>query len=142
MKELYIKNLRDLHIKTGNGESIPQQDYSCEAEGVNIQVFFNNHKAQILKYIDKYNSVIGCISWLIDFDVLRALTKKKFVSIIVQKGNFLRPFHNTQSSHFQETKELYKMLPSSDRRLLPFFVPNLSLGWLYQCDDEKRTESK
>ena len=102
--------MRDLPIMTDRG-TLPQQDYSCE-DYANVRVIFDNHKEALLQYIDKYNHIVGCVAWLTDYDILEALATKEFVSIIVQKEDFLRPDTN---SSLERVRQLYDSLPPSER---------------------------
>ena len=102
--------MRNLQIMTDRGTR-PQQDYSCE-DYANVRVIFDGHKEALLEYIDKYNNIIGCVAWLTDYDILEALATKEFVSIIVQKEDFLRPDIN---GSLERVRQLYDSLPSSER---------------------------
>ena len=81
-----------------------QYDYSC-ADNADVRVIFDDHKQALLQYIDKYNHIAGCVAWLTDYDILEALSKKEFVSIIVQK----------RSRPQKRLRQLYDSLPSSER---------------------------
>ena len=105
-----VEDMRDLEIMTDRG-SQPQEDYSCE-DYANVRVIFDRHKEALLEYIHKHDNIIGCVAWLTDYDILEALAKKEFVSIIVQKEDFLRP--DIDSSR-ERVRQLYELLPSSDR---------------------------
>ena len=110
--------LRDLQIITDRG-TLPQQDYSCE-DYTNVRVIFDLHKEALLEYIDEYNTIAGCVAWLTDYDILEALATKEFVSIIVQKEDFLRP--DIKGSKGQ-LRQLYNSLPSSQRRCVEDLFP-------------------
>ena len=105
-----VEKLRDLEIMTDRGP-LPQYDYSC-IDNADVRVIFDDHKQALLQYIDKYNHIVGCIAWLTDYDILEALSKKEFVSIIVQKEDFLKPDINSSRKRLHQ---LYDSLPSSER---------------------------
>lgn len=56
-----------------------------------VTCHFRDLKQHLLSYIQEYDAVVGCVAWLTDLDILRALAKKKNVAIIIQKEDFLRP---------------------------------------------------
>ncbi len=109
-------DLGTLEIKA-DGNNVPQMDYSCE-DTVNARVIFREHKEELLKYINKYNSILGCVAWLTDYDLLKALATKKIVSIIVQKEDFLRPDIDGGGKS-KKLSELYNSLPTGNRLNLP-----------------------
>jgi len=82
-------NLNHLATVKAQGEDVPFQDNST-TEG-DVSVIFKNLKGHLIKEIQKHNLVVGCVAWLTDFDILRALSKVENVIIIVQKEDFLRP---------------------------------------------------
>ena len=111
-----MENLRDLKIEIDYGDGtpfqmLPQMDCSCQ-DTANVRVIFHRHKEKLLKYIDTYDSIVGCVAWLTDYDILEALATKKFVSIIVQKEDFSRLDINSSKNR---QRELYDSLPESDR---------------------------
>lgn len=57
--------------------------------------------------------MIGCVAWLTSHPILHALAKKKGVSIIVQKEDFLRPDISDTESWKYKLRELYKKIPST-----------------------------
>lgn len=107
------ERLRDLDIMTDSGPR-SQTDYSCEGYA-NVRVIFDGQKEALLEYINKYKQVVGCVAWLTDDDILKALATKEFVSIIVQKEDFLRPDIKGSKS---QLRELYDSLPSVERCLV------------------------
>ena len=122
-------NLTTLKVKTDGWEDMPQEDCSCE-DTANVRVIFRRHKEELLKYINKYDSVMGCIAWLTDNDILQALATKEFVSIIVQKEDFLRSDLNNSSEFKKNLNKLYNSLPSSSRHNITFrsLVHGLSIA--------------
>jgi hypothetical protein len=56
-----------------------------------VEVYFKNIEKHLIRHIDAADVVIGCVAWLTNWTILEALSKKRGVSIIVQKEDFLRP---------------------------------------------------
>ena len=118
-----MKDLRTLGIQT-DGAEIPQSDFGCE-DTANVRIIFREHKAELLNYIGKYNSVVGCVAWLTHYEILDALAEKDFVSIIVQKEDFLRPDIN---SSMTAVRKRYNAIPSGDRTDVFTIAGDLSLA--------------
>lgn len=78
-------------------ESEQEVDFSRNYSGLssdgNTEIIFRNIKQRLLNIINSLPNgwvVIGCVAWLTDFDILRAL-KRKCIGIVIQKEEFLRP---------------------------------------------------
>jgi len=53
--------------------------------------YFRDLEGPLLRHISEADAVVGCVAWLTNLRVLRALASKRAASIIVQKEDFLRP---------------------------------------------------
>ena len=73
------------------------QIYDHNIRSGNTNVYFRHLKSKLIGHINEYSIMVGCVAWLTDFDILRALSSKES-SIIVQKEDFLRP--DLQSNRF------------------------------------------
>lgn len=82
-----------------------------------VTCYFRNIKSHLIDEIKKYSAVVGCVAWLTDVDILQELSKKKGVSIIVQKEDFLRPDSGDWSK--QKLLKLYEKIPCMDKLCLP-----------------------
>ena len=123
MKE---KSLRNIPIRVDNEYTMPQQTHFSFEAVANVKVIFHRQKEEILEYINQYNSVMGCVAWLTDYEILEALATKDFVSIIVQKEDFLRP---DSGSSRKPLRELYASLPTYEhRKFLPSLAASLSMA--------------
>lgn len=69
-------------------EGIKQDDYSVQSG--NAEVFFKNLEHHLIKQIAAASYVVGCVAWFTLPTVWAALAKKKAVSILVQKEDWLR----------------------------------------------------
>lgn len=82
----------------------------------NTCVYFDNLEQKLIEHIQEADVCLGCVAWLTNKAILDELAKKRRVSIIVQKEDFLRPDYNfTTASNFvwkQRLHNLYKDLPS------------------------------
>jgi hypothetical protein len=83
------------------------QDNSVTGDERDTQVFFRNITDRLLKEISKSEVVLGCVAWLTNKDILRALSKKSHVSIIVQKEDFLRPDIGATTNWKSDLRALY-----------------------------------
>ena len=71
----------------------------------NYHVYFRDIEEGLIKHINKADIIVGCVAWLTSKKILKALSKKKYVSIIVQKENFW--------DRSKEIKDLYKSVQSN-----------------------------
>lgn len=108
-------NLNALTIPAAMGTSGTQVDNSVISKDENTEVYFKNIQENLVSKIAKADVILGCVAWLTSFTVLRELAKKKGVSIIVQKEDFLRPDAKLSDRKYREWQEelvkLYKELP-------------------------------
>ena len=119
------ESLRNIPIRVDNKYIMPQSNLPFETVA-NVKVIFHRQKEEILEYINQYNSVMGCVAWLTDGDILKALATKEIVSIIVQKEDFLRPDLSSSNKRLQK---LYASLPTYEhRKYLSSLAASLSIG--------------
>lgn len=91
IKNKRIYDLNNFQLDNDGNYSRQFIDNSIIGQNKDIQIFFRDIKKYLIKEIEKANSIIGCIAWLTDPDILQALSKRPNVCIIVQKEDFLRP---------------------------------------------------
>lgn len=103
------------------GESL--KDYSVFFDGGAI--YFRYLEQELIGYIDEAEVVVGCVAWLTSELILKALAKKKGVSIIIQKEDFLRPDLTKRKNFTSWLHNLYYDLPTLDRH---FGLDNTILG--------------
>jgi hypothetical protein len=87
----------------------PQADNSIRARA-DIDIVFRNHRARLLAEIRRSPVILGCIAWLTDREILRALASCTHVSIVVQKEDFLRP--DIGGGRAATLRPLYDSLPA------------------------------
>lgn len=106
-----------------------ERDYSTKSG--NVEIVFRNIKQRLiteLKNLPKNHAVIGCVAWLTDFDVLRAM-KGKSLGIVVQKEEFLRPDKIIASkTSFIDWAEKLRTLydEATQSRNPPMWLPNFN----------------
>lgn len=76
----------------------------------NVRVVFRDIEPFIVNAIREHDSVFGCVAWLTNRNILRALASRQDTSIIVQKEDFLRP--DRGGPRGAELRRLYKKLPN------------------------------
>ena len=85
-----ITNLN--HAKIWNdGDPIALDDFAATSEAARVTCHFRNVRDALVGYINRYDYMVGCVAWLTDAVILRALATRSGVCIIVQKEDFLRP---------------------------------------------------
>ena len=75
--------------------------------------------------------VVGCVAWLTNRRILKALAAVEHVALVVQKEDFLRPDTQSSESFRSELRSMYDALHSP---ILRCFMPGL-VGYLNTCGD-------
>ena len=91
----------------------PLSDPSC-CSG-ETEVVFRSVRDRLLRFIDESPAVVGCVAWLTCPTILRALSSRKMVSLIVQKEDFLKPDLAASPRWQKELRRLYAALPKGCR---------------------------
>lgn len=115
-------NLNLVSLRTDDAAGERQADHS--ASDGDVSVYFKNLKDELIALIERAEIVVGCVAWLTDYDVLDALAKKRWVSIIVQKEDFLRP--DCGKGAKPELLKKYATLKQGDRYAAGGLVSGLS----------------
>ena len=96
--------------RSGNGS-----DRSFRPENTDIgpiRYIFRDQEAELIKQIGQYPSMVGCVAWLTSIPILEAM-QGKWVSIVVQKEDFLRPDIGRPSQDWkQKLRRRYDALTS------------------------------
>lgn len=111
----HIKNLNQcgFDIAANEDEDCRPQNHSVKTN--QVEVYFKNIKDVLCDKIKQAELIVGCVAWLTDTDILKALAKTR-ASIIVQKEDFLRPdSHNDGKNHL---RTLYDAIESNCERFL------------------------
>jgi hypothetical protein len=104
------------------------RNYSTISSDGDVEIIFRNIKQYL---IDRLNNlpdnwaVIGCVAWLTDPDILRALFKK-CIGVTIQKEEFLRPdkIQPTKADFLEWSKMLLKLYEEAVKfKALPMHYP-------------------
>jgi len=118
--KLEKKNLNQAYIREDTGEMDLYgivKDYSTTSDDQKICVYFKNLEKHLIDHITECEVVLGCVAWLTNEQILKALAQKRGISLIVQKEDFLRPDIASQKNWTRCLRELYNSLPKTlDRR--------------------------
>lgn len=109
-------------------------DFSTSSSDGNVRVYFRNIESHLVHHIEHADIVLGCIAWLTSPVILSALSKKKGVSIVVQKEDWLRPDLHDRGDWKTRLKQHYSKLPSALARLDIPFRPTI-LSKMSYCGD-------
>ena len=92
-----------------------ESDSSFRPENTDIgpvRYIFRDQEAELIKQVSRYSSMVGCVAWLTSFPILEAM-QGKWVSIVVQKEDFLRPdIGHTSQDWKRELRRRYDALTS------------------------------
>jgi hypothetical protein len=129
-----------LYISNADGPDVPLDNTPIAAEGCHVTALFGNLEAALCEMIRKADFVIGCVAWLTNKNVLRALAMpREGVQLIVQKEDWLRP--DTSGSRVESWKaglrEAYDDLECRiDRHDMSSLLgmPLLSTHWFTEDD--------
>lgn len=85
--------ITNLNLETicNDGDPIALVDFATTSEAARVTCHFRNVRDALVGYINRYDYMVGCVAWLTDAVILRALATRSGVCIIVQKEDFLRP---------------------------------------------------
>lgn len=111
-----VKNLNLCLINDRDRD--PERLIDPSIETTNCSVFFRNLTDRLIGFIDEAECVVGCVAWLTNKRILDALARKRGVSIVVQKEDFLRPDLDSLANWKAELNARYKRLSTVDRRHL------------------------
>lgn len=106
-------NFNDVTIQDAcdNDELHRLSDYSATSIDGRTLVFFKNLEDHLIRFIQKADVVVGCVAWVTSEPILKALAKKKGVSLVVQKEDFLRPDLPPNDDWKRRLRQLYDNLP-------------------------------
>jgi hypothetical protein len=78
-------------------------------------VYFNDLENKLIEKINEASYVIGCVAWLTNKKIIKALEKKEGVKIIIQKEKFLKRDYNYYicfNKYYVNLRKGYKSLPN------------------------------
>ena len=99
-----MQNLNTIKVKNYNVEW--QRQSACRGE--KVSVYFDNLENHLEYHIMQSRICLGCVAWLTNTKILKALSLLDKVSVIVNKEDFLRP----DGYSTQKIREFYENLPS------------------------------
>ena len=108
-----MKSLHESLINTDTNLGQQLLDNSNCTDDKTIHVYFKDLEARLLEHIAAADVVVGCVAWLTSDTILEALSKKKGVSIVVQKEDFLRPDLDAKDDWKTKLRSRYSSLPST-----------------------------
>jgi hypothetical protein len=85
------------------------QPNNVTSSDAKISVYFRKIEDELIRKINEYPVVVGCVAWLTNERILKALSGRKRVSVIIQKEDFLRPDSGNWSG--RKLREMYASLP-------------------------------
>jgi PLD-like domain len=106
-------NMNELLIASADGPHERLGDFQATSEDSRTSVLFKNLESELIGRIEEADVILGCVAWLTSESILRALSKKEGVSIIVQKEDFLRPDLGSTSNWTSTLQKLYNAIPSN-----------------------------
>jgi len=75
-----------------------------------VEVYFDDLENRLIQHIEQFDAIVGCVAWLTHEGILSTLSKRKAVSIIVQKEDFLRPDLQSNPNWSFKLRRLYDSL--------------------------------
>jgi PLD-like domain len=108
-KQINLNSLGILHTRGWESAEAENAHHSSVRHSSVVECHFRDLEDRLVEKIDAFPIVVGCMAWLTNERVLKALQRKSLVSIVVQKEDFLRPDSGDWSA--KSFKNLYKTLP-------------------------------
>lgn len=84
-----------------------------------VRSHFGDLREPLLELIEKSEIVVGLVAWMTDRLLLEALSRKKRVSIVVQKEDFLRPDLEPNKEYLRIAYQKLKGFRSEEGDMLP-----------------------
>lgn len=124
-----VDTLREVQSSYLDGNVVRPTAYSV----AEVSVYFDDLADRICDEINKHDVVVGCVAWFSNEKILRALAKKKDVSFVVTKDDFLRPEECSgwKKDYAIKLRALYEKLPSMDKYVCPRPIDDLGYGSNY-----------
>lgn len=120
-----VINLNHVAIKTDGHDR--QQEKLSITRACRVSVHFYDLEDLLIEQIEQYPVVVGCVAWLTNRRILRALGTRRRVHIVVQKEDFLRPDLSTKKGWTKELRGLYAALGNhGDRFAMGGLLGNMS----------------
>ena len=128
-------NFNRLRIPTDGTDSVELDNHSCHSADAHVEVVFRDLPSKLQRVISEADGVVGCVAWLTHPKILETLARKRFVSIIVNKEDFLRPDVISSGHRFKDRlRKLYAALPGGLTRYDQSLV-NTQVSYLSTCSD-------
>ena len=124
-----------LHITNADGPDVPIDNTPISAQECRVTALFGNLENSLCQVIRQADFVIGCVAWLTNRNVLRALSvPREGVQLVVQKEDWLRPDCSGSRAESWKSglREAYDDLECRiDRWSMSSMLgmPTLSAGW-------------
>lgn len=111
-----------------NDEELPLSNPSVSRQldgTAKVAAYFRDLEGPLLHHIDEADAVVGCVAWLTNLKVLKALAAKRAASVLVQKEDFLRPDRGPLPNGWKVTLQRHY------DAIRPIDAPiHLGAGWL------------
>ncbi len=128
-------NNLDLNASTivhENGNHVEISDHSAMSRAAEVNVYFRDLESQLVSRIERADLIVGCVAWMTNERILRALAAvKSGVAIVVQKEDFLRPDLGRSNGWKSRLRSFYESLKNPIGR----YEFGGLIGDLSQCGD-------
>jgi hypothetical protein len=129
-----MDDLNQLYIANADGDDIALKDNRAISADGKTLALFKNLETELLTRVDRADVIVGCVAWLTSEPILKALSKKKGVAIVVQKEDFLRPDTDSTSGWPKVLRGLYEAIPSNLSRYDAGWASTVFHGMSYASD--------
>ncbi|MDD1770969.1 MAG: phospholipase D-like domain-containing protein [Methanomassiliicoccales archaeon] len=120
------------------GWKVHQSDHSTHTEDGKVRAYFKNLAGSLILEMESADVVVGCVAWLTHPDILEALSRKRFVSIIVQKEDWLRPDYSPENEWRARQRARYETLQGPCRAELGGLLAEMDLTSSMEAFDAVR----
>ena len=125
-------NKLDGYLQTGcginneSGYGFNLKNYKAYSNAAEVEVVFDDISERLIELIQQYDVAVGCVAWLTNFKILKALEKCEWANIVVQKEDFLRNDSlQNRNSWKPKLRAAYDSIRGKD---LSMNIPDLSIG--------------
>lgn len=121
MKVMQHENLNEIKLNVDPRENEGDYARSAGTSSGNVEVVFDNLEDRLIAELQKADAVVGCVAWLTNERILKALADLQEVQIIVQKEDFLRPDIHSRDNWKRKLQSLYAALPCHHQQSSSFY---------------------
>ena len=106
---IFMDNLNNYKPENDGNFDANLADNSVDTKA-GVSVYFRDIESKLLQHISEADAAFGAVAWLTSDSIISALARLSYVSVIVQKEDFLRPDMGASNNWKKELRQKYSAL--------------------------------